>query len=131
MAYNITYKKSVLKDLKRIDKKQLRRIIGNIEKKLKSKPGTGKALAGEFKGLFRLRVGAYRVIYSILEKEVLKYIPDEGFSDFAYDIFPKLLSSSVPIYGYYLTSADYFIDIGTLEKYHQANADSDAGKMRI
>jgi NDP-sugar pyrophosphorylase family protein len=59
----------------------------------------------------------------ILEKEVLKYIPAQGFSDFAYDIFPKLLELSLPIYGYALKSQDYLIDIGTIEKYNQANKD--------
>ena len=59
----------------------------------------------------------------VLEKEVLKYIPTQGFSDFAYDIFPKLLELSLPIYGYALKSQDYLIDIGTIEKYNQANKD--------
>ncbi|MBA7502981.1 UTP--glucose-1-phosphate uridylyltransferase [subsurface metagenome] len=59
----------------------------------------------------------------VLEKEVLNYIPAQGFSDFAYDIFPKLLELSLPIYGYALKSQDYLIDIGTIEKYNQANKD--------
>jgi len=59
----------------------------------------------------------------VLEKEVLNYIPTQGFSDFAYDIFPKLLELSLPIYGYALKSQDYLIDIGTIEKYNQANKD--------
>lgn len=59
----------------------------------------------------------------VMEKEVLKYIPSQGFSDFAYDIFPKLLELSLPIYGYALKSQDYLIDIGTIEKYNQANKD--------
>ncbi len=71
MEYKIEYKKSVLKDFKHIDKKQLKRIINNIEKKLKHNPQSGKALAGEFKGLFSLRIGAYRVIYTILEKDIV------------------------------------------------------------
>lgn len=59
----------------------------------------------------------------VLEKEVLKHIPAQGFSDFAYDIFPKLLELSLPIYGYALKSQDYLIDIGTIEKYNQARED--------
>ena len=59
----------------------------------------------------------------VLEEEVFKYIPTQGFSDFAYDIFPKLLELSLPIYGYALKSQDYLIDIGTIEKYNQANKD--------
>jgi len=59
----------------------------------------------------------------VLEKEVLNYIPPQGVSDFAYDIFPKLLELSLPIYGYALKSQDYLIDIGTIEKYNQARED--------
>ncbi len=59
----------------------------------------------------------------ILEKEVLNYIPTQGFSDFAYDIFPKLIELSLPIYGYVLKPQDYLIDIGTIGKYNQANKD--------
>ncbi len=56
----------------------------------------------------------------VLEKEVLNYIPAHNFSDFAYDIFPKLVDLNLPIYGYVLKPQDYLIDIGTIEKYHKA-----------
>ena len=56
----------------------------------------------------------------VLEQEVFNYIPGEGFSDFAYDIFPKLIDSGLPVYGYQLRPRDYFIDIGTIEKYRIA-----------
>jgi NDP-sugar pyrophosphorylase family protein len=59
----------------------------------------------------------------ILEREVLSYIPSQGFSDFAYDIFPKLISLELPLYGYLLEPGDCLIDIGTLDKYHKANED--------
>ena len=71
MGYKIVYKKSITKDLKGIDKTRLKRIINSIEKKLIQNPKAGKMLTGEFKGLYRIRIGDYRVIYSILESEVL------------------------------------------------------------
>jgi len=67
----------------------------------------------------------------LLEREVMDYIPNQGFSDFACDIFPKLIELHLPVYGYVLESEDYLIDIGTIEKYQQANADIQAGKVRI
>lgn len=67
----------------------------------------------------------------VLEKEVLEYVPETGFSDFGYDIFPKLIENDVPIYGYALKEGDYFIDTGNIEKYEQANADMNEGKVRI
>ncbi len=67
----------------------------------------------------------------IMEKEVLKYIPCESSSDFAYDIFPKLLENGRRIYGYMLTSEDYLIDIGTIEKYAKAENDVNQKKVNI
>jgi len=67
----------------------------------------------------------------ILGKEVLNYIPAQGFSDFAYDTFPKLLEFNLPIYGYVLKPQDYLIDIGTIEKYRQANDDVEARRVKI
>jgi len=67
----------------------------------------------------------------ILEKEIFNHIPSGSFSDFAYDIFPKLLASGVPVYGYQLRPEDYFLDIGTIERYKKSNMDMEAGKVRI
>ena len=41
-----------------------RRILSKIEKALRIEGKSGKALTGEFAGLFRLRVKDYRVIYA-------------------------------------------------------------------
>lgn len=71
MEYRIVYKKSITKDLKVIDKTRLKGIVDSIEKKLIKNPRAGTMLAGEFKGLYRIRIGDYQVIYSILESEVL------------------------------------------------------------
>ncbi len=67
----------------------------------------------------------------VLEKEILNHIPSEGFCDFAYNIFSKLIELSYPIYGYLLKLKDYLLDIGTLDKYHQANEDVKAGKVKF
>lgn len=67
----------------------------------------------------------------ILEKEILSYISDQDSPDFAYDIFPKLIKLGLPIYGFKLKPEDYFIDIGTLDKYQKANNDVKASKIRI
>lgn len=59
----IEYKASVEGDLRRLDREVASRIIGKIEKTLAQESPSGKPLTGEFEGLFRLRVGDYRVIY--------------------------------------------------------------------
>jgi len=67
----------------------------------------------------------------VLERKVLDSIPSQGFYDFAYDVFPRLIQSRLPICGYVLDFRDYLIDIGTPEKYRKANSDMEAGKLRI
>jgi len=67
----IEYKKSVLRDLKRIGMPEIKRIILNLEKTLKENPHEGTPLKGEFEGLFRLRIGDYRIIYAKTREGVL------------------------------------------------------------
>jgi len=71
LAYNITYKKSVAKDLSRLGKPEARRILDKIEKELSTRADHYLLLKGEFAGLRKLRVGDYRVIFAVLEQEVL------------------------------------------------------------
>ncbi len=71
MAYKIYYKKSVLKDLKKINKPDIPDIIQKVEEKLSVNPEAFPSLKGEFKGLRKLRVGNYRIIFNISGKTVL------------------------------------------------------------
>ncbi len=71
MAYNIVYKSSVQRDLKKLDKGEARRILDQIEKTLSRQPEQFPALKGQFAGLRRYRVGDYRVIYALLGNDVL------------------------------------------------------------
>ena len=71
MEYNIVYKLSVKKDLRKIDKKELPGILNEIENMLKGNPLKGKELKSEFAGLFSYRVGNYRAVYTILGSTVL------------------------------------------------------------
>ena len=66
MSYNIAFKKSVARDLKRIDKNQTERLLGKIDEELPDKAESFPVLSGKFSGLRKFRVGNYRVIYSIL-----------------------------------------------------------------
>ncbi len=64
MASKISYKASVVGDLKRLDKPVARRVLEKLERALTDNPNAGVPLTGEFRGLFKLRVGDYRVIYT-------------------------------------------------------------------
>ena len=71
MPARIEYKASVLKDLRKLDAKEAKRVIGKLEKTLRQDPNQGAALKGEFMGLYRLRVGDYRVIYTKTRRGVV------------------------------------------------------------
>jgi len=71
LAYNITYKKSVQKDLSHLGKAETRRILEKIENDLAEKAESYPLLKGQFAGLRKLRIGEYRVIFALLDKEVL------------------------------------------------------------
>ena len=64
MAHRIEYKASVVRDLKRLDRQSARRVLAKLERELSENPDKGLPLKGAFQGLFRLRVGDYRVIYA-------------------------------------------------------------------
>ncbi|WP_206611163.1 type II toxin-antitoxin system RelE/ParE family toxin [Halobacteriovorax sp. HLS] len=71
MTWKVTYKKSVQKDLKKISKDIQYIIRRAIEEKLMSNPlKFGLPLRRNLAGLMKLRVGDYRIIYSI-ESEVV------------------------------------------------------------
>lgn len=66
MSYKIAFKKSVARDLKKIDKYQADGILKKIEDELPEKAESFAVLAGKFSGLRKFRVGEYRIIYSII-----------------------------------------------------------------
>ena len=66
MSYKIAFKKSVARDLKKIDKDQADRILSKIEDELPEKAETFPSLTGRFSGLRKFRVGDYRVVFSIM-----------------------------------------------------------------
>lgn len=71
MAYNIIYKKSVYRDLKKLSKAEAGRVLDQIEEELSKKADSYPVLKGQFAGLRKYRVGDYRVIYAILGDDVL------------------------------------------------------------
>ncbi len=71
MACRIEYKSSVSHDLRRLDKNIAKRILKDLEETLIADPDAGIPLLGQFRGLFKLRIGDYRVIYSKTGDSVL------------------------------------------------------------
>lgn len=63
-----------------------------------------------------------------LEPHVLDYVPADTLYDFGHDLFPALLTEGIPLYGYPIDA--YLVDIGTMERYRQAQLDVREGCLR-
>jgi mRNA interferase RelE/StbE len=67
-------------DFRKIDKPDQRKIIKAIRKKLTRDPARfGTPLRGDLKGLWKLRVGQYRVVYELKKREIVVYVVKVGF----------------------------------------------------
>ena len=64
MASNVVYKSSLAQDLKRLDQPTARRLLDKLERALAGNPNVGDPLRGEFRGLYKYRLGDYRAIYA-------------------------------------------------------------------
>jgi mRNA interferase RelE/StbE len=57
--------------LKKLDKNEASNLLDQIENDLADHPASFPVLKGKFSGLRKYRVGDYRVIYAILEEDVV------------------------------------------------------------
>ncbi len=71
MAYKLLFDDKVTKDLKNIDKPWQKKILEAITTKLIEDPYIGKKLVGDLSSYYRYRVNDYRIIYEILEDEII------------------------------------------------------------
>lgn len=71
MGFKIIYKASIQHDLKKLDPFIAKKVLDKLEKDLSDNFRKGEALTGEYKGLFKYRIGDYRVLYALLEEEIL------------------------------------------------------------
>jgi mannose-1-phosphate guanylyltransferase len=56
----------------------------------------------------------------VMDGPLLAHVPEERFYDLSADLIPDLLARGVPIYGQLLEPDAYLIDMGTPDKYEQA-----------
>lgn len=71
MSYNIAFKKSVARDIRKIGMDEVKSIMQKIEEDLPCKAATCPSLAGKFSGLRKFRIGYFRVIFTIIDNTVL------------------------------------------------------------
>ncbi|MDE2981385.1 MAG: type II toxin-antitoxin system mRNA interferase toxin, RelE/StbE family [Gemmatimonadota bacterium] len=83
MSYSIRIKRSAAKELARIPRADRARIVRAIDG-LGDQPLTGTALKGELRGLRRIRVRRYRVLYEVLDGELVILVVRVRSRDEAY-----------------------------------------------
>lgn len=71
LNYRVVYKEAIKKDLKKLDKTSATRLLDKLESVLSKNPDAGESLKDRFKGLFKYRIGDYRIIYAKGEDFVL------------------------------------------------------------
>ena len=70
MPYAIRIKASAARELQRIEGPDRERLVAAIDR-LAENPFAGSALKGELRGLRRIRVGGYRVLYEVRERDLV------------------------------------------------------------
>jgi mRNA interferase RelE/StbE len=66
LIYDVAWHERVRSDLRALSKDDVSRIMARVRSRLANDPAAvGKPLKGVFKGLFRYRVGPYRIVYAI------------------------------------------------------------------
>ena len=70
VTYSIRIKRSAAREIGRIPRDDRIRIVCAIDK-LAEQPLTGSVLKGGLRGLRRVRIGRYRVLYEVLDGELV------------------------------------------------------------
>ncbi len=70
MSFSIRIKESAARELRRVAKPDQARIVAAVDR-LAETPHLGAALKGDLRGLRRLRVGDYRIVYEVRDDELV------------------------------------------------------------
>lgn len=88
MRYGVEISEFAEKELLKLDSSQRRQIMAWIKKNLidcEDPRRTGHPLTGEFQGLWRYRVGRYRIIAEIIDSRLVIVVVEVGHRKNIYD----------------------------------------------
>lgn len=74
MGYQVLYHRNIKKDLKRLDKKVVDLFFCTVKEKILKDPYSGVKLKGRYRNLWKIRLGDFRIVYSIENKELRIHI---------------------------------------------------------
>lgn len=81
MTYSVRFSRQADRDLRRLDRSQQAQVMAWIKKNLEGCEDprrSGHALTGEFRRLWRYRVGNYRIIAEIVDGELVIIVIEVG-----------------------------------------------------
>lgn len=87
MKWTVSFDKYALKELSKLDKQDRNRILKFLKVDvlaLENPRQIGKALTGKFKGMWRYRVGDYRIICQIVDSELVVLVVGIGHRSAVY-----------------------------------------------
>ena len=70
MSYSVRIKRSATRELAQIARRDRERLVYAIDR-LGEQPHVGYPLKGDLRGLRRIRVGDYRVVYEVFDHELV------------------------------------------------------------
>lgn len=86
MIYRVFWSERVKKDLKKLGNAEVVRIVKKVETHLVKDPlSLGKSLTGNFSGLYRYRIGDYRVLYALKQDELIIIVLHAGHRKDVYE----------------------------------------------
>ena len=89
MRYKVVFSEGAKKQLKKLDKHISSLILGWIEKNLdgcENPRQQGKSLVGDKSGQWRYRIGEYRIICEIIDKEIKILVLEVGHRKNVYEL---------------------------------------------
>lgn len=87
-VYTVEFDNNAKKEFKKLDKSIQRQILSWLNKNIEGSTNprwTGKGLTADKKGLWRYRVGKYRVICTIQDNVAIVLVVTAGKREIAYD----------------------------------------------
>lgn len=72
--YKVEYAKGVVKDLRKLPKPIRKKALKIVESILAKDPKLGRPLKGPYKGLWKYRMGDYRIVYKVEYHNIVVFV---------------------------------------------------------